>query len=55
MARFRHGRERRTCGIGSLLAEKAEKRSEKESEGQPTFHKMVMVKRGWTRVNDYPP
>lgn len=55
VASFHHGNERRTAGIGSLLAEKAEQRSQEEKEGKPTFHEANMVGRGRVRVNDYPP
>lgn len=55
VARSHHGDERRTAGIGGLLAEKAEQRSQEEKEGKPTFHEANMVGRGRVRVNDYPP
>ena len=55
VARFHHGDERRTASIGGLLAEKAEKRSQEEKKGKPTFHEANMVGRGRVGVNDYPP
>ena len=55
MARFHHGRERRTCGIRRLLAEKTEKCPQEQQEGEPAFHEANMVGRGLAGVNDYPP
>jgi hypothetical protein len=54
MAHFHRLRERWSPGIGSLLTEQAEQRSQEEKEGKMTFHTDT-VGRGRAGVNDYPP